>query len=163
MPRRAKSSRSFSSARVTRMRAAYGDVLQLPIPDPPTYLVTDPEAVRRVLVTNARGYGKRTLQYTTLSLVTGDGLLTADTDTWRPARRLVQPAFHRDTLANRWLWIALGGVVLLQVGVTHVGFLQRLFDTTSISVLQWLVCIAVASSVVVIEEIRKFIARKGLA
>ncbi|MGD9955771.1 MAG: cytochrome P450 [Candidatus Nanopelagicales bacterium] len=97
--------RSFGEIRndpiafLTRMRAAYGDVLQLPIPDPPTYLVTDPEAVRRVLVTNARGYGKRTLQYTTLSLVTGDGLLTADTDTWRPARRLVQPAFHRDTLA----------------------------------------------------------------
>jgi cytochrome P450 len=97
--------RSFGEIRtdpiafLTRMRAAYGDVLQLPIPDPPTYLVTDPEAVRRVLVTNARGYGKRTLQYTTLALVTGDGLLTADTDTWRPARRLVQPAFHRDTLA----------------------------------------------------------------
>jgi cytochrome P450 len=97
--------RSFGEIRtdpiafLTRMRAAYGDVLQLPIPDPPTYLVTDPEAVRRVLVTNARGYGKRTLQYTTLSLVTGDGLLIAGTDTWRPARRLVQPAFHRDTLA----------------------------------------------------------------
>lgn len=84
---------------LARMRATYGEVLQLPIPDPPTYLVTDPEAVRRVLVTNARAYGKRTLQYTTLSLVTGDGLLTADTETWRPARRLVQPAFHRDALA----------------------------------------------------------------
>lgn len=83
---------------LTRVRADYGDVAQLPIPQPPTYLVTDPEAVRRVLVTNARAYGKRTLQYTTLSLVTGDGLLTADTEAWRPARRLVQPAFHRDSL-----------------------------------------------------------------
>jgi len=83
---------------LTRVRADYGDVAQLPIPQPPTYLVTDPEAVRRVLVTNARAYGKRTLQYTTLSLVTGDGLLTADTESWRPARRLVQPAFHRDSL-----------------------------------------------------------------
>ncbi len=80
------------------MRAAYGDVLQFPIPDPPTYLVTDPEAVRRVLVTNAKAYGKRTLQYTTLSLVTGEGLLTADTEAWRPQRRLVQPAFHHGTL-----------------------------------------------------------------
>jgi Ca2+-transporting ATPase len=68
--------------------------------------------------------------------------------------------FHRDTLANRWLWLSLGGVLLLQIGVTHLGFLQRLFDTTSISALQWLVCIAVASTVVVVEEIRKFIARK---
>jgi cytochrome P450 len=54
--------------------------------------------VRRVLVTNAMAYGKRTLQYTTLSLVTGEGLLTADTEAWRPQRRLVQPAFHHGTL-----------------------------------------------------------------
>ena len=69
-----------------------------PIPVPPTYLVTDPEAVRRVLVTNAKAYGKRTLQYTTLALVTGEGLLTADTEAWRPQRRLIQPAFHRASL-----------------------------------------------------------------
>jgi cytochrome P450 len=49
-------------------------------------------------VTNAKGYGKRTLQYTTLSLVTGEGLLTADTEAWRPQRRIVQPAFHRESL-----------------------------------------------------------------
>ncbi len=81
-----------------RMRNRYGDVLQFPIPSPPTYLVTDPEAVRRVLVTNARAYGKRTLQYTTLSLVTGEGLLTADTEAWRPQRKVIQPAFHRASL-----------------------------------------------------------------
>ena len=77
------------------------------------------------------------------------------------ARHDTRTVFHRDTLTNRWLWIALGGVVLLQVGVTHVGFLQRLFDTTSISGTQWLVCIAVASTVLWVEEIRKLIIRKG--
>jgi cytochrome P450 len=80
------------------MRAEHGDLLQFPIPVPATYLVTDPEAVRRVLVTNAKGYGKRTLQYSTLALVTGEGLLTADTEAWRPQRRLIQPAFHRASL-----------------------------------------------------------------
>ncbi|MBU6315630.1 MAG: cation transporting ATPase C-terminal domain-containing protein, partial [Acidobacteria bacterium] len=69
--------------------------------------------------------------------------------------------FRRSTLSNRWLWIALGGVVLLQVGVTHVGFLQSLFDTTDISALEWLVCIAVASTVLWVEELRKYIVRKG--
>ena len=80
------------------VREQYGDLVQLPIPTPPTYLVTDPAAVRRVLVTNARAYGKRTLQYTTLALVTGEGLLTADTEAWRAQRALVQPAFHRSAL-----------------------------------------------------------------
>jgi Ca2+-transporting ATPase len=71
--------------------------------------------------------------------------------------------FRRETFTNGILWIALGAVLLLQVGVTHVGFLQDLFDTTSISGPQWLICIAVASSVIVVEEIRKFIMRRQLA
>ena len=70
--------------------------------------------------------------------------------------------FHRSTLTNRWLWIALGAVVVLQVAVTHVGFLQSLFDTTDISVGQWAVCIAVASSVLWAEELRKFVVRTRL-
>ena len=71
-----------------------GDVVQFPIPSPPSYLISDPEAVDRVLRVNQRAYGKRTIQYTSLSLVTGEGLLTADTEAWRQQRRVVQPAFH---------------------------------------------------------------------
>jgi Ca2+-transporting ATPase len=76
------------------------------------------------------------------------------------ARHDTRSVFHRDTLANRWLWIALAGVALLQFGVSHVGPLQRLFDTVSISSAQWLVCALVASSVLWAEEARKLIARR---
>jgi Ca2+-transporting ATPase len=68
--------------------------------------------------------------------------------------------FRRQTLTNRHLWIALAAVILLQVGVTHVGFMQRLFDTTSISGAQWLIAIAVASSVLWLEELRKIVVRR---
>ena len=71
-----------------------------------------------------------------------------------------ESVFHRDTLSNRVLWLALAVVLLLQVGVTHFGPMQQLFDTTSISAAQWLVCIAVASSVLWLEETRKLIIRK---
>jgi cytochrome P450 len=79
---------------------AYGDVVQFPIPRPPSYLVNDPDAVRRVLVSNGRNYGKSTIQYRALSLVTGEGLLVADTPAWRRQRPLVQPAFHHETLEH---------------------------------------------------------------
>lgn len=79
---------------------SYGDVVQFPVPKPPTYLVNDPEGVRSVLVTNARNYGKSTLQYSALSLVTGEGLLSADTLEWKRQRPMVQPAFHRETLTS---------------------------------------------------------------
>ena len=70
--------------------------------------------------------------------------------------------FNSHTLSNRWLWIALSVVMVLQMGVTHVGFMQRLFDTTSISLGQWVVCVGVASSVLLLEEVRKFFVRKRL-
>ena len=38
------------------------------------------------------------IQYRALSLVTGEGLLVADTEQWRRQRPLVQPAFHHRTL-----------------------------------------------------------------
>lgn len=79
---------------------AHGDIVQFPVPRPPSYLVNEPGAVRRVLVDNARGYGKSTIQYRALSLVTGDGLLTSDGDQWRRQRRLIQPAFHHQTLRS---------------------------------------------------------------
>ena len=83
-----------------RMWREHGDVVQFPIPRPPSYLVNDPEAVRRVLVDQARSFGKSTIQYRALSLVTGEGLLTSDDDVWRRQRRMVQPAFHHETLAQ---------------------------------------------------------------
>lgn len=78
----------------------YGDVVQFPVPKPPSYLVNDPDGVRSVLVANARNYGKSTIQYSALSLVTGEGLLSADTAEWKRQRPMVQPAFHRETLTT---------------------------------------------------------------
>jgi cytochrome P450 len=76
----------------------YGDVVQFPIPSPPSYLVNDPDAVRQVLIGRGRDYDKDTIQYRSLSLVTGEGLLTAQLGPWRRQRPLVQPAFHHETL-----------------------------------------------------------------
>ena len=76
----------------------HGDIVQFPIPSPPTYLVCHPDDVRTVLVGRARDVGKDTIQYRALSRVTGNGLLTSDNPTWREHRRILQPAFHADTL-----------------------------------------------------------------
>ena len=83
-----------------RMWRTYGDVVQFPIPKPPTYLVNSPTGVRHVLVNNGRNYGKSTIQYKALSLVTGEGLLTADTERWQRTRPVIQPAFHQALLED---------------------------------------------------------------
>ncbi|MSW43027.1 MAG: cytochrome P450, partial [Actinobacteria bacterium] len=112
----------------------HGDLVQFPIPKPPSYLVTDPEAVDRVLRVNQRAYGKRTIQYTSLSLVTGEGLLTADTEAWRQQRRVVQPSFHHSQvervadhvgvacqrLDHEWSELPAGAVVDVDAAMMHV-------------------------------------------
>ena len=82
-----------------RVSREHGPMVQFPVPTPPSYLVSSVEGTRHVLVTNARNYDKKTLQYSALSLVTGDGLLTADSATWKGRRRILQPAFHHAALA----------------------------------------------------------------
>ncbi len=85
-------------AYLSGIRAEFGPVVAFPTQPTPAWLVDDPDAVDRVLRTNAGNYTKQTVQYGALSLLTGDGLLTADNPGWLPRRRQVGPAFHRRTL-----------------------------------------------------------------
>ena len=75
------------------------------------------------------------------------------------ARNETHSVFNARTFSNWRLWAALGGAGFFQVLVTVVEPLQELFNVTSISLVQWLICAAVASSVVFVEEARKLIVR----
>ena len=61
---------------------------------------------------------------------------------------------------NRLLWAAAGLTVLLQVAVVHVGWLNRAFETTPLDAGRWATCVGLASLVLVVEEIRKFVTRR---
>lgn len=86
----------------------HGDVVQFPVPKPATYLVSSPAGAREVLVDQHKSTSKKTLQYNNLSLVTGEGLLTADTQAWRPRRRMLQPAFHQEMISLSQHHVELG-------------------------------------------------------
>ncbi|MFD1812651.1 cation-translocating P-type ATPase [Rhodococcus gannanensis] len=67
--------------------------------------------------------------------------------------------FSAQTFTNHTIWVALVAVVVLHVAVVNAGFLQDLFDTTALTGEQWAFAIAVAASIVVVEEIRKAVVR----
>jgi magnesium-transporting ATPase (P-type) len=75
------------------------------------------------------------------------------------ARSETRTAFHR-MFANRWLWAALALSAALQVAVVHVPFLNDAFTTTALSVDQWALCVAMASAVLWVSEIRKLLIRR---
>ncbi|MGB0839413.1 MAG: cytochrome P450 [Chitinophagales bacterium] len=61
--------------------------------------VFNSDMIKHVLVKNNRNYVK-SLEYKTLKRVLGNGILVSEGDFWRKQRRLAQPAFHRQRLAN---------------------------------------------------------------
>ena len=65
--------------------------------------------------------------------------------------------FTPATLRNVRLWLSVIVVLVLQVAITHTRLLERLFDTVSITPAQWLVCLVTASTVLWVEEARKFL------
>ena len=76
----------------------YGDAAALHIGNQPIVLLSHPDQVRDVLVTNARQFHKgRGLEQAKLLL--GEGLLTSEDEFHLRQRRLAQPAFHRARVA----------------------------------------------------------------
>jgi len=67
----------------------------------------------------------------------------------------------RGLFTNPWLWAAVTVSVLLQVAVVNASFLNVAFGTVPLTLEQWLVCAAMASVVLWLRELRKWISRLG--
>ncbi len=65
----------------------------------------------------------------------------------------------RGLFANHWLWGAVVMGVVLQVAVVHLEFLNQAFGTQALDAWQWLQCVAIASSVLLYSECRKWLVR----
>lgn len=75
----------------------YGDLVRFQIGPVVAHLVVHPEAVRRVIETNASSY-TRGLGYARLQAILGQGLLTSEGEPWRHARETLEPLFTGESL-----------------------------------------------------------------
>ena len=73
------------------------------------------------------------------------------------ARAEFGSAFNRQFFANGKLWIALAGVVGLQIIAVHWGPAQAVFDTVDLTLRDWMWSAAIASSTLWLEEARKLL------
>jgi P-type Ca2+ transporter type 2C len=97
-----------------------------------------------------------TMLVTTLSLFhLAGGLL---------ARDQVGTIFDRDAIPGSTQLRRYGIALLAIIAVTAIGFLQRIVGTTSMTFSQWSICVGLAASLVVVEElIKAFIRRRRRA
>jgi len=93
----------------------------------------------------------RTMAFTTLVLAQLFNCFNARSDR--------VSAFHH-LFTNPLLWAAIGLSLALQVAVVYVPFLNDAFDTTGLDAAHWLLCVAMASSVLVADELRKLAGRR---
>lgn len=71
----------------------YGDLVHFKVFGQSLYLVSNPDHVKEILVTNAKNFHKSGL-LKVARFIMGDGLLTSEDDFHRRQRRMSQPAFH---------------------------------------------------------------------
>ncbi len=93
----------------------------------------------------------QTMAFTTLMLFQMFNVLNARSDDDSVFVRL---------FTNKWLWVAIGGSIALQVWVVYAPFLQHAFGTVALSGRDWLFCTAIASSVLWLREITKLAGQK---
>ena len=75
------------------------------------------------------------------------------------ARAEYGSAFNRQFFSNGKLWLALLGVVSLQVVAVHWAPAQVIFDTVDLDAAEWALSVAVASTTLLFEETRKLFMR----
>jgi cytochrome P450 len=85
-------------------RRDYGDVVRFVVGPPGAraslYAVFHPDAVRRVLASEADRYRKDNRFYQEVRWAVGDGLLNSQDETWLRQRRFIQPLFTRRRIAG---------------------------------------------------------------
>jgi P-type Ca2+ transporter type 2C len=68
--------------------------------------------------------------------------------------------FDRDAIPGVMQLRRYGIALLAIILVTTLDFLQRIFDTTGLTFTQWCICAGIAASLVVVEELIKFVLRR---
>jgi cytochrome P450 len=84
---------------LTNLAKQYGDVVYFRMGFEDVYLVSDPELIKQVLVTDHKNFLKgRGLER--VKRLLGNGLLTSEKAHHLRQRRMMQPAFHRERIAE---------------------------------------------------------------
>jgi cytochrome P450 len=81
------------------MFQTYGEVVRLTFLGLPLFLVSHPDYVKHVLQENHTNY-RKSRAYEKFKILLGEGLLTSEGETWLRDRRLMQPMFHRQRIAQ---------------------------------------------------------------
>jgi cytochrome P450 len=85
---------------ITACAEAYGDVIKFDLGPMPVYMLTNPDDIEQVLVSEDAKFRKPQFQDDAMGDLLGNGLLLSDGAEWRRQRELAQPAFNPARIAT---------------------------------------------------------------
>ena len=80
------------------LRRDYGDVVKIRLGPASGIAIFHPDDLKRIMQDNQSNYSKETHTLNLLKPLVGNGLIRSDGELWLRQRRMMQPAFHRDTI-----------------------------------------------------------------
>ncbi|HET7713050.1 MAG TPA: HAD-IC family P-type ATPase [Patescibacteria group bacterium] len=75
------------------------------------------------------------------------------------ARSETESIFKIGLFSNRYVILSTTAAVLLQLGATYLPFMQAVLKTAPLNLTDWIVALSLASSIVLLEEARKYLFR----
>ncbi|WP_406274317.1 cytochrome P450 [Nocardia sp. NBC_00881] len=86
---------------VTRLIAEYGDITRFRLGPIPIILVNHPDHIRHILVDGAGNYERDSTPHRIARTIFGNGLASVvGGESWLEQRRMLQPAFHKNRIAQ---------------------------------------------------------------
>ncbi len=85
---------------LAQMAQQYGDIVRLPLLLQDRILINHPDLIEDILVRMPQKFDKGPGIKGAAKRLLGEGLLTSEGELWRRQRRLAQPAFHRQRIAE---------------------------------------------------------------
>lgn len=76
------------------------------------------------------------------------------------SRSLTRSVFSLGVFKNQYLLVAVAGSIFMEFVVIYFPFFQYIFETVSISFNDYLYCIAIASTILIIDEMWKYFSKK---
>jgi P-type Ca2+ transporter type 2C len=151
------------------MEPRHEDVLNKPPRDPKEPIIYRPMLVRMSLLTPIMAIGTlllfwyeiksgsldhaRTVAFTTMAVFQWFQALNA--------RSEYHSVFSVNPLSNRWLLVGVTAAVLLQIGAVHTPVGQWMFGTVDLTWFDWLLILAVGSTIWIADEIFKLLKLYG--